>query len=182
MPISWSNSLAIKTETNGIYAIFLLKKNVRIDIIKTILGYSPIIVLKILKEWNVAITSVRQGYKFTESQKNYRTKTEIIYGEREASMKFEKAKDNFNKDERLKYFNYNTYEHITKECWKPKKERKIRKCYKCDKVGYLVKDCRLGQKKKNRSIQKESDEENDDKQKIEKKLNLTNSEDFPEYI
>jgi len=64
----------------------------------------------------VAITSVRQGYKFTESQKNYRTKTEIIYGEREASMKFEKAKDNFNKDERLKYFNYNTYEHITKEC------------------------------------------------------------------
>ena len=182
MPISWSNSLAIKTETNGIYAIFLLKKNIRIDIIKTILGYSPIIVLKILKEWNVAITSVRQEYKFTESQKNYRTKTEIIYGERKASMKFEKAKDNFNKDERLKYFNYNTYEHITKECWKPKKERKIRKCYKCDKVGYLVKDCRLGQKKKNRSIQKESDEENDDKQKIEKKLNLTNSEDFPEYI
>jgi len=50
LPISLSNSLSIKTETNGIYAIFLLKKNVRIDIIKTILGYSPIIVLEILKE------------------------------------------------------------------------------------------------------------------------------------
>jgi len=63
----------------------------------------------------VAITSVRQGYKL-ESQQNYRTKTETIYKEREASMKFEKAKDNFNKDERLKYFNCNTYDHITKEC------------------------------------------------------------------
>ena len=95
MPILWSNSLAIKTETNDIYTIFLLKKNVRIDIIKTILGYSPIIVLEILKEWKIAIISVRQGYKFTESQQNYRTETKTIYGERKASMKFEKAKDNF---------------------------------------------------------------------------------------
>ena len=88
----------------------------------------------------------------------------------------------FNKDERLKYFNCNTYEHMTKKCWKPKKERKIRKSYKYDKVEYLAKDYRSGQKKKNRSIQKESDEENNDKQEIGKKLNLTNSEDFPEYI
>ena len=95
MPILWSNSLAIKTETNDIYTIFLLKKNVRIDIIKTILGYSPIIVLEILKEWKIAIISVRQEYKFTKSQQNYRTGTKTIYGERKASMKFEKAKDNF---------------------------------------------------------------------------------------
>jgi len=30
-------------------------------------------------------------------------------------------------------------------------------------VGHIAKDCRLGQKIKNQSIQKESDEEKDDK-------------------
>jgi len=29
-----------------------------------------------------------------------------------------------------------------------KKDKKTRKCYKCDKVEYLAKDCRLGQKMK----------------------------------
>jgi len=31
--------LAMKAETDDLYVIFLLKKNVRADIIKTILGY-----------------------------------------------------------------------------------------------------------------------------------------------
>ena len=55
--------LAIKAETNNMHAIFLLKKNIRTDIIKTILGYPPIVVPETLKEWNVIITLVRQGYK-----------------------------------------------------------------------------------------------------------------------
>ena len=42
--------LAIKTETNDIYAIFLLKKNVQADIIKTILGYPLIVAPDTLKE------------------------------------------------------------------------------------------------------------------------------------
>ena len=52
--------LAIKTETDDIYTIFLLKKNVRSNIIKTILGYPPIVVPETLKKWKVAIISVRQ--------------------------------------------------------------------------------------------------------------------------
>ena len=56
-------ALAIKAETNNMHAIFLLKKNIRTDIIKTILGYPPIVVPETLKEWNVIITLVRQGYK-----------------------------------------------------------------------------------------------------------------------
>jgi len=51
--------LAMKTETDDIHIIFLLKKNVRRDIIKTILEYPPIVVPESLKEWKVAITLVR---------------------------------------------------------------------------------------------------------------------------
>jgi len=42
--------LGIKAETDNIHVIFLLKKNVWIDIIKIIFGYPPIAVLEILKE------------------------------------------------------------------------------------------------------------------------------------
>jgi len=56
-------TLAIKAETNNMHTIFLLKKNIRTDIIKKILEYPPIVVSETLKEWNVIITLVRQGYK-----------------------------------------------------------------------------------------------------------------------
>ena len=42
--------LSMKTKTNDIYVIFLLKKNVRTDIIKMILGYPPMAVPETLKE------------------------------------------------------------------------------------------------------------------------------------
>jgi len=48
----------MKAETNDIHTMFLLKKNVRSDIIKTILWYLPIVVPTLLKEWKKAITSV----------------------------------------------------------------------------------------------------------------------------
>jgi len=56
----------MKAETDELHAIFLLKKNVQQDIIKTILGYPPIAMPKTLKEWKVAITSVGQEYESTE--------------------------------------------------------------------------------------------------------------------
>ena len=43
-------ALSMKAETDDIHTIFLLKKNVRSNIIKTILGYLPIIALESLKE------------------------------------------------------------------------------------------------------------------------------------
>jgi len=43
-------ALAMKAETNDMHTIFLLKKNVRSDIIKTILGYPPTVVLELLKK------------------------------------------------------------------------------------------------------------------------------------
>ena len=55
--------LAIKTKINNIHIIFFLKKNIRNNIIKTILKYLPIVVPELLKEWKIAIISIRQEYE-----------------------------------------------------------------------------------------------------------------------
>jgi len=73
------NALAMKADTDELHAIFLLKKNVRQDIIKMILGYPLIAMPESLKEWKVAITSVEQGYESTEGQHNYKTSTGTTY-------------------------------------------------------------------------------------------------------
>jgi len=72
--------LVMKADTDELHAIFLLKKNMRQDIIKTILEYLPIVVPETLKEWKMAIISVRQRYKSTEGQNNYKTSIGVTYG------------------------------------------------------------------------------------------------------
>ena len=72
-------ALVIKTDTDNLHAIFLLKKNVRHNIIKTILGYLLIAMPKTLKKWKVVIISVGQGYKSMEGRHDYKTSTETIY-------------------------------------------------------------------------------------------------------
>ena len=52
--------------TDELHTIFLLKKNVRLDIIKTILGYLFIAALETLKEWKVVIILVGQEYESIE--------------------------------------------------------------------------------------------------------------------
>jgi len=59
--------LAINVKTDDIHVIFLLKKNIQANIIKTILGYPPMAAPDILKELKMVITLVGQGYKSTES-------------------------------------------------------------------------------------------------------------------
>ena len=93
-------ALAIKTDTNKLHMIFLLKKNVLPDIIKTILGYSLIVALETLKEWKVAITSVEQGYESTERQYDYKTGTGTTYREQGQPMDIRKSNGNF-KDKKL---------------------------------------------------------------------------------
>ena len=48
-------TLAMKTDTDELYTIFLLKKNVQSNIIKIILEYPPIAAPETLKEWKVVI-------------------------------------------------------------------------------------------------------------------------------
>ena len=64
-------ALNIKADTDKLYAIFLLKKNVQVDIIKMILGYLLIAAPETLKKWKVAITSVGQKYEFMEGYHDY---------------------------------------------------------------------------------------------------------------
>ena len=61
----------MKSNTDKLHVIFLLKKNVWADIIKTISGYPLIAVPETLKEWNVVIISVIQRYKSTEGYYDY---------------------------------------------------------------------------------------------------------------
>jgi len=114
-------ALAMKADTDELHAIFLLKKNVRHNIIKAILGYPPIAMSETLKEWNVAITSVEQGYESTEGRHDYKTSTGTTYGGRGQPMDIGKSNDNF-KDRKPKCFNCNKYGHIAKECRAEKKE------------------------------------------------------------
>ena len=113
--------LAMKANTDELHTIFLLKKNVRHNIIKTILGYPPIAMPETLKEWKVAITSVGQGYKSTEGRQDYKTGTGMTYRRRGQPMDIGKFNDNF-KDRKLKCFNCNKYKHMAKECRTEKKE------------------------------------------------------------
>jgi len=108
-------ALAMKADTDELYAIFLLKKNARQDIIKTILGYPPIAMPETLKEWKVAIMSVGQEYKSTEGRHDYKTSTGTTYGGREQPMDIGRSNDNF-KDGKPKCFNCNKYRHIAKDC------------------------------------------------------------------
>ena len=108
-------ALAMKADTDELHAIFLLKKNIRHDIIKTILGYPPMAMPETLKEWKVAITSVGQGYESTEGCHDYKTGTGITYSGRGQPMDIGKSNDNF-KDGKPKCFNYNKYRYMVKEC------------------------------------------------------------------
>jgi len=117
-----------------------------------ILEYPPIVVPEMLKEWNMVITSVIQGYKFIEGKQDYRIGSGITYRGRGAPMDIGKSKDNYNKDRKPRCFNCNIYRYITKDCQKPEKEKKTRKCHKYNKVGHFIKNYRSGQKIKNRSI------------------------------
>ena len=152
-------TLAMKADTDELHAIFLLKKNVRHNIIKIILGYPPIAMPKTLKEWKVAITSVGQGYESTEGRHDYKMETGTTYGGRGQPMDIGKSNDNY-KDGKPKCFNCNKYGHMAKECQAEKKERKTRTCFKCEKKGHIAKNCKGKQAMKKHKIQKkESDEE-----------------------
>jgi len=118
-------ALAMKADTDELHAIFLLKKNVRQDIIKTILGYPPIAMPETLKEWKVAITSVGQGYESTEGRHDYKTGTGTTYGGRGQPMDIGKSNNNF-KDGKPKCFNCNKYGHMAKECQLGKKNKRCK--------------------------------------------------------
>ena len=109
------NVLAMKADIDELHAIFLLKKNIQHDIIKTILEYPLIAMPEILKEWKVAITSVGQGSKSIEEHHDYKTSTRTTYGGQGQPMDIGKSNENF-KDGKSKCFNCNKYGYMAKKC------------------------------------------------------------------
>jgi len=83
---------------------------------------------------------VRQGYKSIKGHQDYKTGIGTAYSGQEHPMDIGKSNDNF-KDGKLKCFNCNKYGHMTKKCWK-KKEKEIRKYFKCDRERHIAKDCK----------------------------------------
>ena len=65
-------------------------------------------------------------------------------------MNIGKSNNNF-KDRKPKYFNYNKYGYIAKECWK-KKEKETRKYFKYDKEEHIAKNCKEKQLMKKQKI------------------------------
>jgi len=126
-----------------------------------ILGYPPIAMPESLKEWKVAITSVKQGYKSKEGRHDYKMGIGTIYRGRGQPMDIGKFNNNF-KDRKPKCFNCNKYGHMAKECQTEKKE--TRTCFKYNKKGHIAKDCRNKQTMKTRKVQKESEDEEDQKE------------------
>jgi len=122
--------------------------------------------LELLKEWKVAITSVRQGYKSTEGHQDHKIETGMTYSGQEQPMDIGKSNNNF-KDRKPKCFNCNKYGHMAKKCWK-KKEKEMRKCFKCDREGHIAKDCKGKQLMKKQKIQEELDNEEDNQEKKKK--------------
>ena len=159
-------ALAMKMDIDELHAIFLLKKNVQQDIIKTILGYLPIAAPESL-EWKVAITLVGQGYESMEGHQYYKTGTGTIYSGWEQPMDIGKSNNNF-QDRKPKCFNCNKYGHIAKECWNKKKKKETRKCFKYDKEGHIAKDCKGKHSIKKWKIQEESDDKEDNKEEKKK--------------
>jgi len=117
--------------------------------------------LESLKEWKVVITSVEQEYESTEGHHDYKIGTGTIYGGRGQPMDIRKSNNNF-KDRKPKCFNCNKYGHMAKEYRTEKKE--TRTCFKCDKKGHIAKDCRSKQTIKTCKVQKESEDEEDQKE------------------
>jgi len=114
---------------------------------------------ELLKEWKVAITLVKQGYKSTEGRHDYKTSTGVTYSGWKQPMDIGRSNENF-KDGKLKCFNCNKYRHMAKEYQMKKKEREIRTCFKYNKEGHIAKDCKGKQAMKKRKVQEESDNEN----------------------
>ena len=81
-------------------------------------------------------------------------------------MDIGKAKDNFDKNGKPKCFNCNKYRYIEKDYKKLKKKKDTRKCYKYKQIGHIAKNCRLGQKIKNWSIQEETNKEDNEKSRV----------------
>ena len=131
--------LKARAKTDDTHAMFLLKKNVRQDIIRTIMGYPPKSIPKSYEEWKETIMSVGQGYEATDQRaKDKKTATGVTYGGMGQPMEIGRTRHIFNDKGEPKCYNCGVFGHIAKDCSKPKQIT----CYNCGKNGHIAKECR----------------------------------------
>jgi hypothetical protein len=129
------------------HAIFLLKRHVKHDIIKVIMGYPPVAIPTTLKEWIEAIQSVGKGQESTQIRQDLLTPTGVTYGGTGQPMELGRKKLVWSKDGTPQCYRCDQYGHIGKECpTKPKNgngsQRGNGNCYVCGKFGHKAADCR----------------------------------------
>jgi hypothetical protein len=123
------------------HAIFLLKRHVKNDIVKIIMGYPPISIPVTLKEWIEAIQSVGKGQESTQVRQDLLTPTGITYGGTGQPMELGRKKLVWNKDGTPQCYRCDQFGHIGKEC--PNKPKKVNgNCFSCGKFGHKAADCR----------------------------------------
>lgn len=131
--------LKSRAELDEKHAMFLLKKNVRPDIIRTIMGYPPDSIPKSYDDWKKIIMSVGQGYEATDRRaKDKKTATGVTYGGMGQPMEIGRTRHIFNDKGEPKCYNCGVFGHIAKDCSKPKQIT----CYNCGKNGHIAKECR----------------------------------------
>jgi hypothetical protein len=123
------------------HAIFLLKRHVKSDIIKVIMGYPPVAIPSDLKEWISAIQYVGKGQEATQIRHDLLTPTGVTYGGSGQPMEIGRKKLVWSKDGTPQCYRCDQYGHIGKECpTKPKKGNN--NCFACGKFGHKAADCR----------------------------------------